>query len=477
MIVGLENDFVRLAEPSLLEIALPEQEWDNAEKEYRILNTHYGLQIHTGFLVSAMSLDDAKRRMQDFPETLKFLRKRLLNRLQIGGNKWLWKSAIHSDADEIEALLAVLQKHGPNALLWVTLGDAAHPPPSVMKLQENLFRGYICKSSGPWAGDWSEGRAWVDLLGVAETVLPSGKLPTPELLPPLQGSKNSVDEAYHLLYTIVAAQIDNPDLKLGLEMSPADVDGWDSLKHINIILAAESRLGTSFTQAELEAMLNVGDFVTLIAGRLPRPNVFADDHQVKKSENGFITLNNSCVENHPVTVIVSGLGDTGCFLAGKILSSFGIESANDIFNAVLVECDYSKIGQIIAHRNESKKPWGLLVPSIHERILPGKISMFRNPGLIFVMQDSVAVATETPAELGSPEKAYLDAVNSANQAVGFLERAACPTLLLSYENIIKFPDETSTAIAEFCGLTTTDDLIKKAAPKMDDGFQGRRAGE
>jgi acyl carrier protein len=267
LIAGLQDDFVRLAEPGLLEITLPEKEWDNAEKEYRILNTHYGLQIHTGFLVNAMSLDDAKRRMQDFPDSLTFLRKRLLHRLQTGGKRWLWKSAVVSETDEIEALLAVLQKHGPNDLLWVTLGDADHPPPAVVKLRDNLFRGYIWKSADPWSGDWSEGDAWVALLNVADTALPAS-ISAPDAPPLAQCNRQALDEAFKLLNAIVAAQIDNPDLVLGMEMRPADVDGWDSIKHINIILEVESRLAITFELVQLEAMLNVGDFVALIACRL-----------------------------------------------------------------------------------------------------------------------------------------------------------------------------------------------------------------
>jgi acyl carrier protein len=464
LIAGLADDFARLAEPGLLEISLPEQEWDNAEKEYRILNTHYGLQIHTGFLVSAMSLNDAKRRMQDFPDSLTFLRKRLLHRLQTGGKRWLWKSAVLSEVDEIGALFAVLQKHGPNGLLWVTLGDAANPPPAVVKLRDNLYRGYIWKSDDPWSGDWSEGHAWVALLQVADTVVPAITL-APAVPPPPQSNRQALDEAYNLLNAIVAAQIDNPELVLGMEMRPADVDGWDSIKHINIILELESRLGVTFRMAELEAMLNVGDFVALIAGGLPRQDVPVGEHPAQAYKTSFVILNDSPADNHPATVIVSGLGNVGCLLAGEILNGCGIDSVNDKFVAALAACDYAEIGWMIAQQNADAKSWGLLLPSIHELILPGQLSLFRNPGLIFVMQDGVAVATETVTDLGSPQtarQAYLDTMSGEYKAADFLQKAECPTLILSYENILRFPDETIAAIAEFCGLTMTDDLRKKS---------------
>jgi acyl carrier protein len=48
-------------------------------------------------------------------------------------------------------------------------------------------------------------------------------------------------------------------------MTPADVFGWDSLKHINIIMEVERRLARVFEPADLDQMLTVGDFVRLIA--------------------------------------------------------------------------------------------------------------------------------------------------------------------------------------------------------------------
>lgn len=43
-----------------------------------------------------------------------------------------------------------------------------------------------------------------------------------------------------------------------------DIDGWDSLNHINLVVAAESRFGVRFSSAEIEGLRNVGDFVSLI---------------------------------------------------------------------------------------------------------------------------------------------------------------------------------------------------------------------
>jgi acyl carrier protein len=48
----------------------------------------------------------------------------------------------------------------------------------------------------------------------------------------------------------------------------ADVPAWDSLSHINLILAVEKGFGIRLTTREVRAMANVGDFIALIKQKL-----------------------------------------------------------------------------------------------------------------------------------------------------------------------------------------------------------------
>jgi len=54
---------------------------------------------------------------------------------------------------------------------------------------------------------------------------------------------------------------DNEDITLRPETTANDVDGWDSLAHVNLILAVEKGFGMRFTQKELLTFKNVGDLV------------------------------------------------------------------------------------------------------------------------------------------------------------------------------------------------------------------------
>lgn len=47
-------------------------------------------------------------------------------------------------------------------------------------------------------------------------------------------------------------------------MTAMDVPGWDSLSHINLILAVEKGFKISLTTREVRALNNVGDFILLI---------------------------------------------------------------------------------------------------------------------------------------------------------------------------------------------------------------------
>ena len=66
------------------------------------------------------------------------------------------------------------------------------------------------------------------------------------------------------LQPIFADVLDRPDLVVTNESSPLNVDGWDSLAHINLLVAIEKRYKIRFSLDELEDLKNVGDIANLI---------------------------------------------------------------------------------------------------------------------------------------------------------------------------------------------------------------------
>jgi acyl carrier protein len=70
------------------------------------------------------------------------------------------------------------------------------------------------------------------------------------------------------LQPVFADVLDVPDLRLSRETKAADVDGWDSLAHINLVTAVETRYKIKFALGELQDLKNVGDMADLIVKKL-----------------------------------------------------------------------------------------------------------------------------------------------------------------------------------------------------------------
>ena len=61
---------------------------------------------------------------------------------------------------------------------------------------------------------------------------------------------------------------DDNDIILSGEMTADDVDGWDSLSHVNLIVTIETRFNIRFSQKELLTFKNVGDLMGNIEGKI-----------------------------------------------------------------------------------------------------------------------------------------------------------------------------------------------------------------
>jgi acyl carrier protein len=67
----------------------------------------------------------------------------------------------------------------------------------------------------------------------------------------------------------IASDIFNVPLEqVNAESSPDTVDNWDSLQHLNLVLALEQSFGLELAPEEIEEMLNVESIVTLVKKKL-----------------------------------------------------------------------------------------------------------------------------------------------------------------------------------------------------------------
>ncbi len=66
------------------------------------------------------------------------------------------------------------------------------------------------------------------------------------------------------LYKIFAKVFDNPNLIIEPQMTANDVDGWDSMSHLSLIVTVEKEFGIKISGAEVMRLKNVGDLLELI---------------------------------------------------------------------------------------------------------------------------------------------------------------------------------------------------------------------
>ena len=71
-----------------------------------------------------------------------------------------------------------------------------------------------------------------------------------------------------LIRDILADVLDNDNLQLTESTVAEDVTGWDSIKHVKLLLALESELGLRFGDAEVEGLNNVGQLIDVVEKKI-----------------------------------------------------------------------------------------------------------------------------------------------------------------------------------------------------------------
>jgi acyl carrier protein len=61
-----------------------------------------------------------------------------------------------------------------------------------------------------------------------------------------------------------------PDLTISRTMTAADVQGWDSLRHIELIVAVETAFSVRFKTVEVSRLQTVGDLIDRLTIALNR---------------------------------------------------------------------------------------------------------------------------------------------------------------------------------------------------------------
>ncbi|MGD0729662.1 MAG: acyl carrier protein [Terracidiphilus sp.] len=74
-------------------------------------------------------------------------------------------------------------------------------------------------------------------------------------------------QIYARLTEIFEQVFDEDSIQVTPELSAKDVDGWDSLTHIRLILTIEKAFKVKFSTSEIGKLENVGQLAALIKAR------------------------------------------------------------------------------------------------------------------------------------------------------------------------------------------------------------------
>jgi acyl carrier protein len=81
-----------------------------------------------------------------------------------------------------------------------------------------------------------------------------------------------MDETLARLQGVLREVFGDDTLEVSEKTTADDVDGWDSLAHVNIVIAVEKRFGVRFAAAEIAALKgegqNLGSFRQLLQRKL-----------------------------------------------------------------------------------------------------------------------------------------------------------------------------------------------------------------
>jgi acyl carrier protein len=80
--------------------------------------------------------------------------------------------------------------------------------------------------------------------------------------------KKLISDIISKIEAVMVDIFDVDDLKIQSQTNAADVEEWDSLSHIRLIVGLERLFKIRFSNSELESLHNVGDLAALIEQKL-----------------------------------------------------------------------------------------------------------------------------------------------------------------------------------------------------------------
>jgi hypothetical protein len=168
------------------------------------------------------------------------------------------------------------------------------------------------------------------------------------------------------------------------------------------------------------------------------------------------------------TAVTSALMGLGVDIATDSINPLNLED-RPFFRLVHdVKCvDVDKVGQYIDERN-SVNIWGVKYPAMHQT-LQQYIHLFRNPHLVLVWRDPVAIAESEHEKkiITNRSKTIRRTISYYNDMIKITKENRVPVHFISFEKLLIEPKETIIKLNEWIGL---DGDVDQAIKMID--YQG-----
>lgn len=73
---------------------------------------------------------------------------------------------------------------------------------------------------------------------------------------------------FETLNAVFCVVFDDESIVIAPEMTANDIDGWDSLSHVNLITAVETKFNIRFSHKELLTFKNIGGLLASIESKI-----------------------------------------------------------------------------------------------------------------------------------------------------------------------------------------------------------------
>jgi hypothetical protein len=166
------------------------------------------------------------------------------------------------------------------------------------------------------------------------------------------------------------------------------------------------------------------------------------------------------------TLLITGLARSGTSMLAALLQAAGVWLGDHVYQPINEDAeitqmlrarDLFRLDLLIKRQNAKAPIWGFKMPDLHQFLQHDELARFRNPHLIVIFRDPVAVAARNVvSERIDGLQAIIEATATTHALAQFVRASRLPFLFLSYEKALVFPRAFIDRVLAFCGITLDD---------------------